>query len=52
VRDDLREYVVEHLGDERSGVHIADETGLLKKVASSLLVPSTLRHQGRCVAAS
>lgn len=31
VRDDLREYVVEHLGDEESGVLIADETGLLKK---------------------
>ncbi len=31
VRDDLREYVVEHLGDERSGVLIVDETGFLKK---------------------
>ena len=31
VRDDLREYVVEHLGDEESGVLIADETGFLKK---------------------
>ena len=30
VRDDLREYVVEHLGDEESGVLIADETGFLK----------------------
>jgi SRSO17 transposase len=27
VRDDLRDYVVEHLGDERSGVLIVDETG-------------------------
>ena len=27
VRDDLREYVVEHLADEESGVLIADETG-------------------------
>ena len=27
VRDDLREYVVEHLGDEASGVLIVDETG-------------------------
>jgi SRSO17 transposase len=31
VREDLREYVVEHLGDERSGVLIVDETGFLKK---------------------
>jgi SRSO17 transposase len=31
VRDDLREYVVEHLGDEKSGVLIMDETGFLKK---------------------
>ncbi len=31
VRDDLRGYVVEHLGDEASGVLIIDETGFLKK---------------------
>jgi SRSO17 transposase len=31
VRDDLREYVVELLGDEESGVLITDETGFLKK---------------------
>jgi len=31
VRDDLREYVVEHLADEESGVLIVDETGFLKK---------------------
>jgi SRSO17 transposase len=31
VRDDLREYVVEHVGDEESGVLITDETGFLKK---------------------
>src|SRR5436309_645845 len=30
VRDDLRDYVVEHLGD-REGVLIVDETGFLKK---------------------
>lgn len=30
VRDDLRDYVVEHLGDE-DGVLIVDETGFLKK---------------------
>jgi SRSO17 transposase len=31
VREDLREYVVEHLGDEASGVLIVDESGFLKK---------------------
>src|SRR5918993_3219854 len=31
VRDDLREYVVEHLADEATGVLIVDETGFLKK---------------------
>lgn len=31
VRDDLREYIVEHLGDEQSGVLLVDETGFLKK---------------------
>ncbi len=31
VRDDLREYVVEHLADADSGVLIVDETGFLKK---------------------
>jgi SRSO17 transposase len=36
VRDDLREYVVEHLGDEGSGVLIADETGFLKKGEKSV----------------
>lgn len=34
VRDDLRDYVVEHLGDER-GVLIVDETGFLKKGTKS-----------------
>jgi len=36
VRDDLREYVVEHLGDEESGVLLADETGFLKKGKKSV----------------
>ena len=36
VRDDLREYVVEHLADERSGVLIVDETGFLKKGKKSV----------------
>lgn len=31
VRDDLRAYVLEHLGDPASGVLIVDETGFLKK---------------------
>ncbi len=31
VRDDLREYVVEHLGEQQTGVLIVDETGFLKK---------------------
>jgi SRSO17 transposase len=31
VREDLRVYVVEHLGDEESGVLIIDESGFLKK---------------------
>jgi len=31
VRDDLRNYVVAHLGDEATGVLIVDETGFLKK---------------------
>ncbi len=36
VRDDLRKYVVEHLGDEASGVLIVDETGFLKKGTKSV----------------
>src|ERR671928_1064686 len=35
VRDDLRAYVVEHLGDERS-VLVVDETGFLKKGTKSV----------------
>jgi SRSO17 transposase len=31
VRDDLRGYVLTHLGDEASGILIVDETGFLKK---------------------
>ena len=31
VRDDLRDYVVEHLGEPRSGVLIVDDTGFVKK---------------------
>jgi SRSO17 transposase len=31
VRDDLRGYVVEHLGDEKSGVLVVEESGFLKK---------------------
>src|SRR3712207_5832205 len=36
IRDDLREYVLEHLGDEESGVLIVDETGFLKKGEKSV----------------
>jgi len=36
VRDDLREYVVEHLADEQTGVLIVDETGFLKKGEKSV----------------
>jgi SRSO17 transposase len=35
VRDDLQTYVVEHLGDEPSGVLVIDETGFLKKGTKS-----------------
>jgi len=40
VRDDLRRYVIEHLGDVASGVLIVDETGFLKKGAHSCGVAS------------
>jgi SRSO17 transposase len=36
VRDDLREYVVEHLDDEETGILIVDETGFLKKGEKSV----------------
>ena len=36
VRDDLREYIVEHLGEEHSGVLVVDETGFLKKGEKSV----------------
>jgi SRSO17 transposase len=36
VRDDLRGYVIEHLGEEQSGVLIVDETGFLKKGEKSV----------------
>ena len=36
VRDDLREYVLEHLADEETGVLIVDETGFLKKGEKSV----------------
>src|SRR4051812_39149855 len=31
MRDDLRAYVIAHLGDEASGILVMDETGFLKK---------------------
>jgi SRSO17 transposase len=36
VRDDLRDYVVAHLGDAATGVLIVDETGVLKKGSKSV----------------
>ena len=36
VREDLREYVIEHLGEEATGVLIVDETGFLKKGEKSV----------------
>ena len=36
VRDDLRDYAVEHLGDKDSGVLIIDDTGFLKKGEKSV----------------
>jgi SRSO17 transposase len=36
VREDLRRYVVEHLGEEESGVLIVDETGFVKKGKKSV----------------
>jgi SRSO17 transposase len=39
VRDDLRDYVVEHLGDE-AAVLVVDETGFLKKGTKSAGVAS------------
>ncbi len=36
VRDDLREYVFEHLADEETGILIVDETGFLKKGEKSV----------------
>jgi SRSO17 transposase len=42
VRDDLRDYVVEYLGD-REGVLIVDDTGFLKKGVRSAGVPGQRR---------
>jgi SRSO17 transposase len=36
VRDDLRDYVVEHLGDKDSGVLLVDDTGFSKKGKKSV----------------
>jgi SRSO17 transposase len=50
VRDDLREYVVEHLG-RRDAVLVVDETGFLKKGEHSVgqldLRPNPLRQRWR-----
>ena len=48
MRDDLRAYVVEHLGDAASGVLIVDETGFLKKGDKSCGVGTQYsRRRGR-----
>ena len=44
VRDDLRDYVVEHLGDA-DGVLVVDETGFLKKGSKSVAA-AVQRHGG------
>src|SRR5215212_1497398 len=36
IRDDLREYALEHLADEETGILIVDETGCLKKDEKSV----------------
>lgn len=49
VRDDLRAYVVEHLGDAASGVLIIDETGVPKKGTQSCGVAAQYSSAaGRC----
>jgi SRSO17 transposase len=36
LRDDLREYVIEHLGDEEEAILVVDETGFIKKGKESV----------------
>ena len=48
VRDDLRDYGLEHLGEEATGVLIVDETGFLKKGDKERRGGSPVhRHRGR-----
>ena len=46
VRDDVRDYVVEHLGD-RAGVLVVDETGFVKKGSKSAGVARQYSGHGR-----
>ena len=46
VRDDVRDYVIEHLGSPE-GVLIADETGFIKKGTRSAGVQRQYPHPGR-----
>ncbi len=47
VRDDLRAYVVAHVGDEATGVLVVDETGFLKKGRKSCGVARQDHRHGR-----
>jgi DDE superfamily endonuclease len=47
VRDDLRAYVVDHLGDAATGVLVVDETGFLKKGGKSCGVARQDHRHGR-----
>jgi SRSO17 transposase len=44
VRDDLGEYVLEHLADGETGILVVDETGFLKKGEKS--VGAALQYTG------
>jgi SRSO17 transposase len=52
VRDDLRNYVLDQLGDDATGVFIVDETGFIKKGVGSAGVQRPYTASGRSTAAS
>jgi SRSO17 transposase len=45
VRDDLRGYVLEQLGDDATGVFIVDETGFVKRGVRSAGAPVHRHHR-------